>query len=376
MLKYLTAGESHGKANVSILEGMPANLVISASDIDIELARRQSGYGRGGRQKIEKDKVEILSGIRLGKTLGSPIALLVNNRDWENWQKIMPIENDKGVYQEPVTKLRPGHADLPGVIKYDQTDIRNILERASARSTVGLVAVGAIAKKLLNGFGIQIFSHVTQVGNITADVSSDLRALHNEAEKSDLRCADAGAAEKMRKLIDKVKADGDSIGGVFEIIITGVPVGLGTHVHNDRKLSTRLAAAVAGIQSVKGVEFGLGFGVAVLPGSNAHDEIYFDNGKFIRKTNRAGGLEGGMSNGEPLIIRAAVKPIATIEKALRSIDLVTKEAVKAHIERADTCHVPATGVIAEAACAIEVANAFLEKFGGDSIGEIAKRYSL
>jgi chorismate synthase len=376
MLRYLTAGESHGKAITAILEGMPANLGISAADIDKELERRQVGYGRGARQVIEKDKVEILSGVRLGKTLGSPIALVVTNKDWENWQKIMTVEAQKTIFQEPVTKLRPGHADLTGTTKYNQSDIRNILERASARTTVGLVAVGAVAKKFLSRFKIEVFSHVIQIGDVKAIVDAKPNEISKIAERSELRCADPAAEIRMKTLIDKMKNDGDSVGGVFEVMVIGCPVGLGTHVHFDRKLSTKLAAAVASIQSIKGVEFGNGFAETMLSGSKVHDEIFYENGEFVRRTNKAGGLEGGMTNGQPVVIKAAVKPVATIGKPLNSVDLATKEAVKAHVERADVCHVPSAGVIAESVVAIEIANAILEKFGGDSIEEIAKRYPL
>jgi chorismate synthase len=381
MLRYLTAGESHGKAILAILEGMPANLKLSASDIDKELARRQAGYGRGGRMAIEKDKVEILSGVRLGKTLGSPIAMMVENKDYENWKKIMPVEEIKNIFQEPVTKLRPGHADLTGTLKYNQQDIRNILERASARSTVGLVAAGAAVKKLLAEFHILIFSHVVQIGKVKAEAKGSLSAgqfekLKGAAEASELRCADPAAEGLMEKAIDNAGKEGDSIGGVFEVVVIGAPVGLGSHVHPDRRLSGKLAQAVMSVQSVKGVEIGLGFEAASHPGSKAHDEIFFENEEFVRHTNNAGGLEGGITNGMPIVLRAAVKPAATIAKPLNSVDLVTKEAVKAHVERADVCHVPSAGVIAEAAAAIEIANAFLEKFGGDSLEEIAKRYSV
>jgi chorismate synthase len=376
MLRYLTAGESHGKAISAILEGMPSNLELSASDIDIELERRQKGYGRGARQTIEKDKVEILSGVRLGKTLGSPISLLVANKDYENWKKVMPVEAVKNIFQEPVTRLRPGHADLTGSIKYDQQDIRNILERASARNTVALVAIGAIAKKLLTVFKIKIFSHITQIGDVSvkSQLKGDLENINRLAERSDVRCADEKASENMKKAIDAAREKSDSVGGVFDVVVLGAPVGLGSHVHQDRRLSGKLAAAVMSIQSVKGVEIGLGFDVVVLPGSTAHDEIFYENEDFVRRTNNAGGLEGGMTNGEPIIIRGAVKPIATIAKPLNSVDLITKEPVKAHVERADVCHVPSCGVIAEALVAIEIANSFLEKFGGDSIGEIAKHF--
>jgi chorismate synthase len=356
---------------------MPANLKVSSEDIDKELKRRQIGYGRGQRMSIEIDKAEILSGIRLGKTLGSPIAILIKNVDYENWKKVMPVEEDKNIFQEPITKLRPGHADLTGCIKYNQQDIRNILERASARGTVGLVAVGAIVKKFLSEFKISIFSHVVQIGNAKSNldqkkVYEDIRRL---AERSDLRCADEKAAFQMRKEIDAAKEKQDSVGGIFEVVVLGAPIGLGSHVHPDRRLSGKLAASVMSIQSIKGVEIGAGFSVASLPGSKAHDEIFYENDKFARRTNNAGGLEGGITNGQPIVMRAAVKPVATIAKPLDSVDLVSKEPVKSHVERADVCHVPSAGVIAESSVAIEVANALLEKYGGDSIEEIANRYN-
>lgn len=378
MLRYLTAGESHGKAIIAILEGMPANLRISASEIDRELERRQVGYGRGERMSIEKDKAEILSGVRLGKTLGSPIALMVENKDYENWKKIMPVEGDKTIFQEPITGLRPGHADLAGSLKYNQQDIRNILERASARGTVALVAIGAIAKKLISEFKMSVFSHVVQIGEVRAyyDVRPDYNEIRRASERSDIRCADEKAALNMKKAIDQAKKDGDAVGGVFEVVVLGCPIGLGSHVHPDRRLSGKLMSAAASIQSIKGVEIGLGFEAAKLPGSKVHDEIYYENERFVRHSNNAGGLEGGMTNGEPIVMRAAVKPVATIAKPLNSVDLITKEAVKAHVERADVCHVPSAGVIAEAVVAIEIANAFLEKFGGDSIEEIANRYNV
>jgi chorismate synthase len=327
---------------------------------------------------IEVDKVEILSGIRLGKTLGSPIALMIENKDYENWKKIMPVEQDKTIFQEPVTQLRPGHADLAGCIKYDQQDIRNILERASARGTAGLVAAGAIAKKLLQEFKISVFSHVVQIGEVKAPKGNnkDYASVHRMAEKSDIRCADEKASNAMKKEIDLARADGDSVGGIFEVVVLGCPIGLGSHVHLDRRLSAKIAGSIMSIQSIKGVEIGLGFEVAGMPGSKAHDEIFIENDKWTRHSNNAGGFEGGITNGEPIVIRAAVKPIATIAKPLNSVDLITKEPVKAHVERADVCHVPAAGVIAESMAAIDIANAFLEKFGGDSVEEIAKRYTL
>ncbi|MFC1766943.1 chorismate synthase [Candidatus Margulisiibacteriota bacterium] len=377
MLRHLTAGESHGKAIIGILEGVPANLKVSPEDINKELKRRMLGYGRGGRMAIETDNIEVLSGIRLGKTLGSPIALMIENKDYENWKKIMPVEASKNIFQEPVTKIRPGHADLTGCLKYNQQDIRNILERASARSTAALVAIGAVAKKLLSEFKISVFSHVVQIGKVRAnvDLRKGLEEARRAAEKSDVRCADEKAALQMKKEIDEAKTKGDSLGGVFEVVVTGAPVGLGSHVHADRRLGGKLAGAVMSINAVKGVEIGLGFSVASVPGSKAHDELFNEAGNIVRHSNNAGGLEGGMTNGEPIIIRAAVKPVSTIKKTLNSVDLITKESVKAHFERADVCHIPSAGVIGEAVVAIEMAGAFLEKFGGDSIEEIKARYA-
>lgn len=343
MLRYLTAGESHGKAMTAILEGMVANLSLSAEDIDKDLARRQGGYGRGGRMKIEKDEAEILSGVRGGKTIGSPICLMIRNLDWENWEDVMTVESGDKV-GPAVTNLRPGHADLAGVLKYGQTDIRNILERASARETAARVAVGAVARKFLGEFNIIVASRVVEIGG-------------------------AKTEKQMKEEIDKAEGDGDSLGGIFEVTVKNCPPGLGSHVHWDRKLKTKLAAALMSIQAVKGVEIGLGFASAGLRGSQVHDEIFYSNGKFTHKTNNAGGLEGGMSNGEPIILRAALKPIATLKKPLRSVDLKTKKPAEALVERADVCAVPAAAVIGEAVSAIEIANAMLEKFGGDSIDE-------
>jgi chorismate synthase len=341
MLRYLTAGESHGKALNAILEGMVSDLSLSASDINKELSRRQGGYGRGGRMKIEKDEVEILSGVRSGKTLGSPIALLINNKDWANWKDIMAVESGKK--SDAVTGLRPGHADLAGCLKYSQKDIRNILERASARETAVRVAVGAIAKKFLKEFNIVVDSSVVSVGGSGPD--------------------------KIKEEVDKAAKEGDSLGGVFEVVALGCPPGLGSHVHWDRKLKTKLAAALMSIQSIKGVEIGKGFELSALRGSKVHDEIFYEKGKFVHKTNNAGGLEGGITNGEPVVIRAAVKPISTLKKPLKSVDLASKKAVEAHVERADVCAVPAAGVIGEAVVALEIANAVLEKFGGDTLSE-------
>jgi chorismate synthase len=331
MLRFLTAGESHGPALVAVLEGMIANLPLSEDDINSELARRQEGIGRSSRMKIEKDRARILSGVRTGKTIGSPIALLIEN-------------NDSKDRPEPVTNLRPGHADLAGIQKYNQTDLRNILERASARETAARVAVGAVAKKLLAEFGMSFDSKVLSIGG-----------------ESD--------ASKWAEVVGDAEKDGYSLGGVFEVNIFGVPAGLGSHVHFDRKLDGRLAQAVMSIQAIKGVEIGMGFGTASKKGTQVHDEITFSNGKYSHKTNNAGGLEGGMSNGETLVIRAAMKPIATMRTPLDSVDISTKAACKAHFERADVCAVHAASVIAGSASAFVIADAFLEKFGGDSLEE-------
>lgn len=333
MLRYLTAGESHGPALVAILEGIPANLKLSEDDINRELERRQQGYARGARMKIEKDKAELTSGVRNGKTIGSPIALRIDNRSQEFFDK-------------PITKLRPGHADLPGALKYNQKDVRNILERASARETAAKVAVGAVAKKLLSEFRINVFSKVVQIGEV-------------ENEK------------QWKKTIDQAREDGDTLGGIIEVTVTGSPAGLGSHVHWDRRLDGNLARALMAIPAVKGVEIGLGFGVAETPGSKMQDEIFYKKDKgFERKTNNAGGLEGGMTNGEPIILRAAVKPIATLVKPLKSVDLATKKAAEAFVERSDISAVEPAAVIGEAVVAIEIAAAFLEKFGGDSIEDL------
>jgi chorismate synthase len=338
MLRFLTAGESHGKALVAILDGCPANLPLTAADLNIDLSRRQGGYGRGGRMKIEKDTAEICSGLRKGKTIGSPIAISIPNKSTELFEKL-------------VTQLRPGHADLPGVIKYNQKDVRNVLERASARETAARVALGAIARKLLAEFKIRLSSRIISIGGATAE-------------------------KKWKKLIDQMRAKGDSLGGIFEILAGGVPIGLGSYTQWDRRLDGRLAAAIMAIPAVKGVEIGLGFGVASLPGSKVHDEIMFFEGKgFGHRSNNAGGLEGGITNGETIVVRAAMKPIATLGKPLKSIDLVSKKPTVAHVERADVCAVEAAAVIGEAVVALELANAFLDKFGGDSLEEIRENFT-
>lgn len=386
MLRYLTAGESHGRELTTIIEGMPAGLELPAGRIDAELARRQTGYGRGGRMKIETDRVEITSGVRHGRTLGSPIALVVKNRDWENWTEIMSSAPIDGPVEKVVTRPRPGHADLTGGMKYGHRDLRNILERSSARETTMRVAAGSVARRLLEEFGIRVLSWVVEIGGVhAARLDAAPSELFKAAEGSEVRCPDARASRAMMKAIDRAKADGDSLGGAFEVVATGVPPGLGSHVHYDRKLDARCAFALMSIQAIKGVEVGMGFEVASRPGSEVHDEIsYSAKGKssglwprrpgFFRRTNNAGGIEGGMSNGEPIVLRAAMKPIPTLYKPLRSVDIETKKPFKASVERSDTCAVPAAAVIAEAAVAFELAAAFVEKFGGDSITEIARNY--
>lgn len=386
MLRCLTAGESHGKCLTAIIEGLPSGLEVSSSYINRELSRRQKGYGRGGRMKIETDRAEITSGVRWGKTLGSPVALVINNLDWENWTAIMGAEVPaKFDVSKTVTRPRPGHADLTGGIKYLHRDLRNILERSSARETAARVAAGALAKRLLEEFGINIASWVTNIGGVAWEPKKRDLSLFKKAEASEVRCPDATASDGMKKAIDAAKKGGDSLGGIFEVAVYGVPPGLGSHVQWDRKLDGNLARALMSIQAIKGVEVGVGFDAAHLPGSKVHDEIFYKKDRkaaafwpastrFFRKTDNAGGIEGGMSNGEPIILRAAMKPIPTLYKPLRSIDIKTKKPFKASVERSDVCAVPAAAVVAEAAVAFELASAFLEKFGGDSVKEIERNY--
>jgi len=383
MFRYLTAGESHGPQLTAIVEGVPSGLSITEEMINADLSRRQCGYGRGDRMQIEKDTVDILSGVRWGKTIGSPITLCVKNRDWVNWQEQMsPYERHRDE-QIAVTRARPGHADLPGAIKYNHHDVRNILERSSARETAVRVAVGALAKALLARFDIMVCGFVVELGGIRANRPNipvaDLYALANGSE---LFTYDAVAEAEMKRFIDSMKEVGDTVGGLVEVTVSGCPAGLGSHVQWDRKLDARLAMAVMSIQAIKGVEIGTGFEAARVTGSTAHDEIYFDSTRiahgaesgFYRKTNNAGGIEGGISNGEDIIVRAAMKPIPTLYKPLRSVDIVTKEPLEATVERSDVCAVPAAAVVAEAVVAIEIANLFLEKFGGDSMDEIRRNH--
>ncbi|MGI8400231.1 MAG: chorismate synthase [Gemmatimonadaceae bacterium] len=382
MLRFTTAGESHGIALVSILEGMVAGLPLVAADVDVELARRQQGYGRGRRMKIESDHADFLSGVRAGETLGSPIAMMINNRDWKNWQEIMdpaPREGDPE-RKRVVTRPRPGHADLSGMLKYDRDDARDVLERASARETTARVAAGAICKRFLREFAVTLGSHIVHLGGVDARRPEKFpRDLNAAADASPLRTLDAEVESEMIARIDAAKADGNTLGGIAEVVCDGVPVGLGSHVSWDRKLDGRLAAALMSIPAVKAVEIGLGVEGARRRGSEVHDEIDPDEsnvkaGRVRRRTNRAGGLEGGISNGEQIILRVSMKPISTLMRPLGTIEMKTREPAQAVAERSDVTAVPAMGVIAEAMTAFVVAQAFLEKFGGDSLGETRRNY--
>jgi chorismate synthase len=383
MLRFTTAGESHGIALVSILEGMVAGLRLATDDIDVELARRQQGYGRGRRMKIESDHAELLSGVRAGETLGSPIAMLIQNRDWKNWQEIMDpaVREADPERKRVVTRPRPGHADLSGMLKYDRDDARDILERASARETTARVAAGAICKRLLREFDIAIGSHVVHLGGVDARRPDKMPAdLNAAADASQVRTLDPDAEREMIARIDAAKADGNTLGGIAEVICDGVPVGLGSHVSWDRKLDGRLAAALMSIPAVKAVEVGLGVECARRKGSEVHDEIEADesnakSGRVRRRSNRAGGLEGGISTGEQLVLRAAMKPISTLMRPLGTIEMKTREPAQAVAERSDVTAVPAMGVIAEAMTAFVVAQALLEKFGGDSLGETRRNHA-
>jgi chorismate synthase len=380
VFRFLTAGESHGPALTAIIEGIPAGLLVEAESINAHLKRRQGGYGRGARQKIESDTVEFLSGIRFGQTLGSPITLVVRNRDWANWTTRMSIEPlpDGTDAPKEITVPRPGHADFAGMLKYGHNDLRNILERASARNTATMVAVGGVAKLLLAEFGITVASHVVNIGGIKVDADNiDLRQIEALSDASPVRVVDKAVEAKIIEAIDAAKYRGDTLGGVFEVVVLGAPVGLGAHTHWDRKIDGLLAQALMSIQAIKGVEVGMGFHVADIPGSEVHDPFYYNNDdqKFIRSSNNAGGTEGGMTNGEPIIVRAAMKPIATLMKQLPSVNLTTKENVPAFAERSDVCAVPAAGIVGEAMVAIVIAQSITEKFGGDSITEMKSNYN-
>lgn len=376
MLRYLTAGESHGPALTTIVEGLPAGLPIEADYINRHLSRRQQGYGRGRRMTIEQDRVRILAGVRGGKTLGSPVCLQIENRDWENWAKTM--DPGPGAYtgDRVVTRPRPGHADLAGALKYGHRDVRNVLERASARETAARVAAGSLARRLLEEMGVTILGLVVRIGKVEAaipDLPPDV--LQARAAESRVMCPDAVASLRMMEQIDRIRDEGDSLGGVFEIRAYGVPPGLGSYSQWDRRLDGHLAGALMSIQAIKGVEVGLGFAGAALPGSEVQDEIYHaDKRGFYRLTNRAGGIEGGVTNGETIVVRAAMKPIPTLRRPLKSVDLLTRLPAEAAFERSDICAVPAAAVIGEAVVAFELARACLEKFGGDSLEEFLDNY--
>ncbi len=372
-MRYLTAGESHGPQLTAIIEGVPSNLPISVEAINEQLARRQKGHGRGRRMQIEKDQVKILSGVRHGYTTGAPITLVVENKDWAHWQGIMSAEPVEGAEEKRrVSRPRPGHADLNGAIKYHQRDMRNILERSSARETTIRVAVGAVARQLLGAFGIRLGGQVLQINEVVAKRENvTLDELIARTEESPVRCLDKEAEQRMMAAIDKAKEDGDSLGGIVEVIVEGVPIGLGSHVQWDRKLDGRLAQAIMSIQAFKGVEIGIGFEAAGLAGSQVHDEIVWsEESGYSRKSNRAGGLEGGMTTGMPVVVRGVMKPIPTLYKPLMSVDIDSREAFSASIERSDSCAVPAASVVAEAVVAWEIANAMCDKFPSDSMDDM------
>ncbi len=396
-IRFLTSGESHGQAIIGIIEGIPSNLPISTDYINNELRRRQGGYGRGGRMKIESDRAEIISGVRIGKTIGSPITLKIINKDWDNWKDVMSISEinieSKIENLKSVSRPRPGHADLAGALKYNQKDVRNILERSSARETAVRVALGSIAKNFLSEFGVVTGSYVIQIGSQMIDnrsqksevrnqerdtviqMNRELSTLHKKAEDSDVRCPDKNTTKKMIKLIDIAKEKGDTLGGVFVVFSTGLPVGIGCHTQWDKRIEGRLSQAIMSIQAIKGIEIGKGFDMGSKYGSTVMDEIFYskDSG-FFRKTNYAGGIEGGITNGMPILLRAVMKPISTLRRPLKSVDIITKESITAAYERSDICAVPAASVIAEAMVALILADTFLEKFGGDSLEETKRNY--
>lgn len=375
-MRYLTAGESHGPQLTTIIEGLPAGMPLLAEDIDKELARRQKGHGRGRRMQIEKDTVHITSGVRHGLTLASPVALVVQNDDWKHWTKIMGAEpTDDEEVKRVITRPRPGHADLNGALKYGHRDMRNVLERSSARETTVRVAAGAVAKKLLSLLGIKVASHVVEIGGIKSEVHAydSIESLAEITENSPVRCLDPVAEKKMMQAIDDAKANGDSIGGIVEVVVEGMPPGVGSYVHYDRKLDSKLAAAIVSINAFKGVEFGIGFEAARKPGSEVHDEIEWSEGEgFHRSTNRLGGLEGGMSTGMPIVIRGVMKPIPTLYKPLQSVDIDSKESFTASIERSDSCAVPAAAVVAENVIAWELATAITNQFYADRLDTLIK----
>jgi len=383
MLRFYTAGESHGQALLAFVSGLPASLPVSVDFINHELHRRQLGYGRGGRQKIEKDKAEIFAGVRRGETIGAPIAIRIENRDWANWEKILPVEAlpDSGVGAADLKKLtapRPGHADLAGSQKFNFHDARYVLERASARETAARVAAGALAKQLLREFGTEIASHSVQVGHVKLERAATWNEIWmaNGDVDSPLRCVDSKVQDRMKAEVDAANTANDTVGGVFEVIVHNVPIGLGSHAQWDEKLDGRLAQAILSIQAVKGMEIGAGIAAAGSNGSEVQDEISYDKAakRFRRSSNRAGGLEGGITNGEDIVVRGYLKPISTLRKPLGTADMVTKEPIQAAYERSDWCVVPAAGVAAEAMVALVLADAFLQKFGGDSLPEMRRNF--
>jgi chorismate synthase len=374
MLRFLTAGESHGPALVAVLEGMVAGVPVSDKDVRAELARRRHGYGRGTRMKFEEDALEILGGIRHGKTLGSPVAFVIRNSEWPKWERIMAVgSEDAEVEDPPLSRPRPGHADLPGMQKYGFDDARPILERASARETAARSAIGAVCKAFLSQLGINVLSHVVEIGDVAATVARLPRPEDLETiDASALRCVDAEAEARMIALIEEMRRTGDTLGGVFEVLAYGVPVGIGSHVHWDRKLDGELAHAVMSIHAIKGVEIGPAYEIARAPGSRAHDEIKWSGTEYTRPTDRAGGTEGGISTGQVLRVRAAMTPLSSLARSLPTVDVRTKEPAPAITQRSDVCAVPAAGVVGEAMVAFVLARAILEKFGGDSIEETAR----
>lgn len=382
IFRFLTSGESHGKCLNVIIDGVPSGVGIDIDFINNELRRRQIGYGRGGRMKIETDTARILSGVRHGVSIGSPICIQIENRDWENWKIAMSaqaVENTKEnldiIKSKEIKNIRPGHADLAGALKYNEKDVRNILERSSARETAARVASGAIAKCILKEFNIEGISYVTQIGKIKSGLPENLFDLKEEIEASDLRNTDKNISELMKKEIDEAKVNGDTLGGSFKVVYKNIPIGLGSHVQWDKRLDGKLAQAIMSIQAVKSVEIGLGKEVSETSGSLTHDEIFFENGRYTRKTNNAGGIEGGISNGENIEITASMKAIPTMRKPLSSVSIDSREKVEAHFERSDVCAVPACAVTAEAMTAIILADAVMEKFSHDSIDEMKANYN-
>ena len=378
MLRFETAGESHGECLVAILTGLPAGVPISLDAINRELWRRQQGYGRGGRMKIETDRAQLVSGVRHSRTIGSPIAILLENKDWKNWTEALPVEDVDGGEdkKKPVTRPRPGHADLAGALKYNFHDARYILERASARETAARVAAGALAKALLSEFGIEILSHVIAVGPVRLDRPASWEEIRAASQKTEvlLGCVDSGTEEKMKAVVDEAYRTGDTVGGIFEVVAHNIPPGLGSHVTWDSRLDGQLAQAIVSMQAVKGVEIGFAAEGAANFGSAVQDTIGYSAGKFTRGANRAGGLEGGITNGQDVLVRGMLKPISTLRRPLESVDLVTREPALAAYERSDVCVVPAAGVIGEAMVALVLAAAFLEKFGGDSLDETRRNF--